>query len=126
MFLSYIYNVDDELDSEDERTKHDGDEGMDMIELYLHIRNGFIIGSQADKDTVQQFGLENKQLYGSATKHEPTKTQTYKVTNLQKTQTVKNMNLLNNKPTKTQNLHVASGFLTTYTIPELDLIVASP
>ena len=36
-----------------------------MIELYLHIRNGLIIGSQADKDTVQQFGLENKQLYGS-------------------------------------------------------------
>ena len=48
-------------------------------------------------------------------KHKPTKTQTYKKTNLQK-----------NKPTKTQNLHVASGFLTTYTIPELDLIVASP
>ena len=31
-----------------------------------------------------------------------------------------------NKPTKTQNLQVTSGFLTTYTIPELDLKVASP
>ena len=33
---------------------------------FASIRNGCIDISQADKDTVQQFGLENKQLYGSA------------------------------------------------------------
>ena len=51
---TYIYNVDDDLDSGLERKKHDGvDKGMDKIELYVGLRNGHIVRSQADKDTVQ-------------------------------------------------------------------------
>ena len=68
-------------------------------------------------------------------KTQPTKTQTYEKQTYQKTNLQKDTptktNLQRNKPTKNQtyentNLHVASGFLTTYATPELDLIVASP
>ena len=57
-------------------------------------------------------------------KYEPTKTQTYE----NKNKTILQKTYKKNKPTKKQtyeitNLRVASGSLTTYTTPELDLIV---
>ena len=52
LVAAYIYNVDDDLDSEDERKKHGSGKGKDVVELYSGIRYGDKDKSQAD-NTVQ-------------------------------------------------------------------------